>query len=158
MMPSVDSYRIPALKGCFVRVLTIHRVKRHRLCGVVDIIKGKKQYKFPAKWKPVLSKNILHDRFGTNVWEFPMYLVADSVKKKTMSTSSLQQRRRIGKEQWCLATWLPAFANIRTPSSTIILIKEDIELNVREGKRSGKALASYNGCVGCRDLFGECQD
>ena len=138
-----------AVIGCFARVFIgpdkATGEKMYRLCEIVDVTKGKKEYKFPVEpnEKPVLSKKILHLRFGTNVREFPMYLVSDSrpneedvikfvTMEKTNRHTTVMSRNKAGR----IRKRQDALVNNYTYT------KEDIEFNVQEAKKSGKALSN----------------
>jgi RNA polymerase-associated protein RTF1 len=138
-----------AVIGCFARVFIgpdkATGEKMYRLCEIVDVTKGKKEYKFPAvpNEKPVSSKKILHLRFGTNTREFPMYLISDSrpneedvtkfvTMEKTNRQTTVMSRSKAGR----IRKRQDALVNNYTYT------KEDIEFNVQEGKKSGKALSN----------------
>ena len=143
-----EPYFNEAVIGCFARVFIgpdkSTGEKMYRLCEIVNVTKGKKEYKFPSvpNEKPVSSNKILHLRFGTNTREFPMYLISDSrpneedvnkfvtmEKTNRQDVMSRNKANRIRKHQDSLV-------------NNYTYTKEDIELNLQEGKKGGKALSN----------------
>jgi len=138
-----------AVIGCFARVFIgpdkSTGEKMYRLCEIVDVTKGKKEYKFPTvpNEKPVSSKKMLSLRFGTNTREFPMYLISDArpneedvnkfvTMEKTNRQVTVMSRNKANR----IRTRQDALVNNYTYT------KEDIEFNLQEGKKSGKALSN----------------
>ena len=143
-----EPYFNEAVIGCFARVFIgpdkSTGEKMYRLCEIVNVTKGKKEYKFPSvpNEKPVSSNKILHLRFGTNTREFPMYLISDSRPNEedvnkfvTMEKTNRQEVMSRNK-----ANRIRKYQDLLVNNYTYT--KEDIELNLQEGKKGGKALSN----------------
>jgi RNA polymerase-associated protein RTF1 len=146
-----EPYFKDAVLNCYVRMFIgedDNGDKQYRLCEIVDVMTGKKTYKFPRTEEnatPTSTDKTIKVRFGTSEREFQMYLVSDAIPNESdvQKYVSSQKNHRLEVISKRRAAQLRRMQDQLVGNYTYTT--EDIERNLKERKKKGKVIGSNLG-------------
>jgi RNA polymerase-associated protein RTF1 len=146
-----EPYFKDAVLNCYVRMFIgedDQGEKQYRLCEIVDVMMGKKTYKFPrseTNATPTSTDKTIMVRFGTSEREFQMYLVSDAIPTE----SDVQKYVASQKNHRLEVISKRRAAQLRRMQDQLVgnytYTTADIERNLKERKKKGKGIGSNLG-------------